>query len=419
MSAGGTSGDGAASPAGPRGLAWLWALVAGAVLTQTALNLARPVTSYHLLALGASDVAVGLATAAYALLPLLGALWLGRVTDRAPSAVPVVAAGALVLAAGGAGLALARDVAGVVAASAVLGLGHLAFTIAGQAAIARRAAAARLDAGFGWFTAAYSVGQMLGPLLGGRLVAGGGGAAPEVTAAALWWSVGIAAAGVVPVLITPQARRRPPRPSANDAGPAVSRAGTPRAGAILARPGVRSAMGASLALLAVLDILTAFLPLVGERHGVGAGWVGVLLALRGAGSLVSRALLPVVRRRFSRELLLRIALLVSAAALAVVPSAVARPGLLPLAGAAMVVGGLTLGLGQPLTMSLISEAVPRSWRSTALAVRLMGNRLGQVVLPAAAGLVAAPLGPGAAVWCACGVLAVSGVERVVRDRRRP
>lgn len=248
MSAGGTSGDGAASPAGPRGLAWLWALVAGAVLTQTALNLARPVTSYHLLALGASDVAVGLATAAYALLPLLGALWLGRVTDRAPSAVPVVAAGALVLAAGGAGLALARDVAGVVAASAVLGLGHLAFTIAAQAAIARRAAAA----------------------------------------------------GVVPVLITPQARRRPPRPSANDAGPAVSRAGTPRAGAILARPGVRSAMGASLALLAVLDILTAFLPLVGERHGVGAGWVGVLLALRGAGSLVSRALLPVVRRRFSR-----------------------------------------------------------------------------------------------------------------------
>ena len=178
-------------------------------------------------------------------------------------------------------------------------------------------------------------------------------------------------------------------------------------------------MGASLALVAVLDILTAFLPLVGERHGGGAGWVGALLALRGAGSLVSRVLLPVVRRRFSRELLLQVALLVSAGAIAVVPSALARPGLLPLAAAAMVVGGLTLGLGQPLTMSLISEAVPRSWRSTALAVRLMGNRLGQVLLPAASGLLAAPLGPGAAVWCACGVLAVSGAERVARDRRRP
>lgn len=415
---------GAAPAADPRRLAWLWALVAGAVLTQTALNLARPVTSYHLLALGASDVAVGLATAAYALLPLLGALWLGRVTDRAPSAVPVVVTGALVMAAGGAGLALARDVTGVVAASAVLGMGHLAFTIAGQAAIARRAASARLDAGFGWFTAAYSVGQMLGPLLGGWLVAGGGGASAGATAAALWWSAGIAAAGVLPVLLTPEARRRHPevpgaRGGTEAPASAAADAGTPRARAILARPGVGSAMGASLALLAVLDILTAFLPLVGERHGVGAGWVGALLALRGAGSLVSRVLLPWVRRRFSRELLLQVALLVSAAAIAVVPSAMARPGLLPLAAAAMVLGGLTLGLGQPLTMSLISEAVPRSWRSTALAVRLMGNRLGQVLLPAGAGLLAAPLGPGAAVWCACAVLALSGVERVARGRRRP
>ena len=53
---------------GPEGdrasLAWLWALVAGAALTQTALNLARPVTSYRLLALDAPEAAVGWATAA-------------------------------------------------------------------------------------------------------------------------------------------------------------------------------------------------------------------------------------------------------------------------------------------------------------------------------------------------------------------
>ena len=114
-------------------------LVAGAALTQTALNLARPVTSYRLLALDAPEAAVGWATAAYALLPLLGALWMGRATDRLPSAVPLVAAGALTMGAGGAGLALATSAPAVYAASAVLGVGHLAFTIAGQAAIARRA----------------------------------------------------------------------------------------------------------------------------------------------------------------------------------------------------------------------------------------------------------------------------------------
>lgn len=84
----------------------------------------------------------------------------------------------------------------------------------------------------------------------------------------------------------------------------------------------------------------------------------------------------------------------------------------------MAAGGFTLGLGQPLTMSLVTQAVPADWRSSALAVRLMGNRAGQVVLPATAGLLAAPLGPAAAVWFACAVLAASGLERTAAARRR-
>ena len=51
-------------------------------------------------------------------------------------------------------------------------------------------------------------------------------------------------------------------------------------------------------------------------------WTGVAVLLW----LALVVLLPVVRRRFSRELLLQVALLVSAGAIAVVPSALARPG---------------------------------------------------------------------------------------------
>lgn len=66
-------------------LTWLWLMVVAAILTQTALNLLRPVTSYKLLTLGADETAVGLATAAYAIVPLVSAMWLGRVTGRLPS----------------------------------------------------------------------------------------------------------------------------------------------------------------------------------------------------------------------------------------------------------------------------------------------------------------------------------------------
>jgi hypothetical protein len=49
------------------------------VLTQAAMFLARPVTSYRALALGADERVIGLITASFAVVPLLVAVPLGRV----------------------------------------------------------------------------------------------------------------------------------------------------------------------------------------------------------------------------------------------------------------------------------------------------------------------------------------------------
>jgi MFS family permease len=172
-------------------------------------------------------------------------------------------------------------------------------------------------------------------------------------------------------------------------------------------------MLASLALLAMLDILTAFLPLVGERAGVSPAWVGVLLAVRGGASILSRVLLPWLARRTARRTLLLVSLYGAALALAVPPLVITVPWL---AAVFLFVGGFCLGLGQPITMTLVSTSVPDSWRGAALAVRLVGNRVGQVAMPLLAGLVAAPLGPAGAIWSTCAVLALSGIEKSVRRR---
>ena len=56
------------------------------MLTQAALYLARPVTSYRALALGADARAVGLITAAFALVPLVVAVpWAGPATAGGPA----------------------------------------------------------------------------------------------------------------------------------------------------------------------------------------------------------------------------------------------------------------------------------------------------------------------------------------------
>ncbi|WP_372698584.1 MFS transporter [Arthrobacter sp. JSM 101049] len=416
---------------GPRSQGWLWTLVVAGFFSQTALNLVRPVTTYKLIDLGADATAVGLVTAAYAILPVVSAMWLGRLTDRIPGLRVMVGIGALVLAAGAAALALAGTIVWVAAASAVLGMGHLIFTIAGQSAIARFSPNDQLDRGFGWFTAAYAGGQIAGPLVAGLLLGDGAGIGPgtraEGTTFSMWLGAALALT-VLPVLLpgiiasrggtrgrgtAPGERRRravlsAPAPQ-DDGGP-----GRPTMGAILNRPGVRSNMLASLALLAMLDILTAFLPLVGEAHGVSPAWIGMLLAARGAGTIISRGFLPYLSRRIARRILLMGSLYGAGICLAVPALVIDTPW------ATLVLlfaGGIFLGLGQPLTMSLISESVPHSWRGSALAVRLMGNRLGQVVMPLAAGLIAAPLGPAGAIWFGCAVLVGSGVQKSLGPAR--
>ncbi|MGW6172116.1 MFS transporter [Arthrobacter sp. NPDC055138] len=406
-------------PSQPGSRLWLWVLMAAAVLTQTSLNVARPVVSYKLLALGGDAAVIGVVTALYAVLPVVAALWLGRVSDRIASLRGMVALGAVMLAVADVGLALAEDFLLIGASMALLGMGHLVFTIAGQSAIARYAPLSQMDSGFGWFTAAFSLGQLLGPLLAGVLLGTGTeGVGPDWLGAinlALLLAAGIALAGAPVMLIGahPGAARRRFRSRKNDGGAGAAAVRPPIVNEpvlqILRRPGVAWNMLASMALLSVIDILVAFLPLVGEELGVAPFWVGVLLAVRACASIISRILLPWLVHRWSRIQLLVASLLGSGAAIAVTPF-VLEP--FWLAAVALFVGGFLLGLGQPLTMTLISQAVRPESRGAALALRLLGNRVGQVVLPLAAGLVAAPLGPGGAIWFSCAVLGAAAAARL-------
>ncbi|UNK46059.1 MFS transporter [Arthrobacter sulfonylureivorans] len=405
-------------PSQPGSRLWLWVLMAAAVLTQTSLNLARPVVSYKLLALGGDAAVIGVVTAVYAVLPVVAALWLGRVSDRIASLKGMVALGAVMLAVAAVGLALAQDFLLIGISMALLGMGHLVFTIAGQSAIGRYAPLNQMDSGFGWFTAAFSLGQLLGPLLAGVLLGTGTeGVGPDWLGAinlALLLAAGIALAGAPVMLIGAHpgaARRRFRRKNDDGAGAAAVRPPMVKEPVlqILRRPGVAWNMLASLALLSVIDILVAFLPLVGEELGVAPFWVGVLLAVRACASIISRILLPWLVHRWSRIQLLVASLLGSGAAIAVTPF-VLEP--FWLAAVALFVGGFLLGLGQPLTMTLISHAVRPESRGAALALRLLGNRVGQVVLPLASGLVAAPLGPGGAIWFSCAVLGAAAAARL-------
>jgi len=109
--------------------------------------------------------------------------------------------------------------------------------------------------------------------------------------------------------------------------------------------------------------------------------------------------------RFGRERLITLSALGAAVSLGAIAFV---HGVVPLA-VLCVITGVGLGFGQPLSMTLIVQLVPEYARGTALAVRLAGNRVGQVAAPAAAGVVAGSAGARSVFWVLSALLGCSAL----------
>ena len=371
----------------------LFALLAMGV-AQAAVYMVRPATSYRLLAYGEGPREVGLVAAAFALLPIFLAIPLGRLSDR--RGAPLLLVGCAVQTAGCLFLAVSTDTSTIAVASAVVGLGHLALALGAQDVIARESESARHDQHFGLLTAGVSLGQLVGPLLVGLVL--GAGAAPSAasTTRVMLIAAGIAALATACAAVADLGRSSV-RPRAK------ARRGSVRA--IVSTRGVPAGIFASIAVLSAADVFTAYLPVIGESRDIGPRAIGGLLALRAAASIAARVGIGGIVRRVGRRRLISIGAIAAAVALMAMT---VTDDVWALA-ALCVVMGFGLGFGQPLSMTLVVQLVPEHARSTALAVRLTGNRIGQVATPAAAGVVAGSTGVSSVFWLLGAMLVASAL----------
>ncbi|MEO5316219.1 MFS transporter [Pseudarthrobacter sp. CC12] len=356
------------------------ALLVHSALIQAVTFLVRPAATYRALELDVPGFALGLLAASYAVFPLLLAVPTGGLVDRLGERRLMATGSAVVLSCSVFLLLWGSSIVALVIGTALLGAGQLACIVGQQAVVANNAASTRMDSAFGYLTFAASLGQALGPLA--ISLVGGASIRPDTRAIFLLSvAMGVvlfATTFVVPAHVSAGRKKASgPVPGGN----AVS---------LLKAPGVARALATSATVLAVVDLTMVYLPALGDDRGLTAATVGAMLTVRAVFSMVSRLLLGTVSRRIGRMRLLVVSLALSTAALAA--AAVPMPAWL-LFGV-MAVLGLGLGIGQPLTMSWLSAQAPTGQRGRALALRLAGNRVGQVVLPSAIGVVAAGLGAG-------------------------
>ncbi|MET7937944.1 MFS transporter [Streptomyces sp. NPDC005322] len=384
------------------GRGWLLRLVIAFSFAQGAVSMARPAVSYRALALGADARAVGVIAGIYALLPLFAAVPLGRRTDHGRCA-PLLPIGVALIATGCALSGSAGTLPEMAAWSGVMGLGHLSFVIGAQSLVARQSAPADQDRNFGHFTIGASLGQFIGPIAAGLVVSGHDGALGRTSAAALFVSAAGAAFSFTALWrIEHRTAGRAAAPAGKTPSPRVPVRG------ILTTRGVASGIFISLSVLSATDILTAYLPVVGEQRGISPSVVGLLLSLRAAATVACRLVMTPMIRLLGRTVLMA----VSCLGAALLCAGIALPVPAWALGALLAGLGFCLGVGQPLSMTTVVQAAPEGARSTALALRLTGNRLGQVAAPASAGVLAGLAGTAAPFIMLGGLLLGSAATAV-------
>ena len=338
-------------------------------VAQTMLLLAVPLRA---LELGASPSLVGVILSAPYLLPLVFAIPLGGIVTRvgAQRVFFISAIGMMI----GPWISLATPTfTGLLSTQIIIGLAHVVMVIAAQSVVAGLGRGRALERYFGWYTMCLSGGQLIGPLLAGRMidtltmdwVFAVIGAIPAIALVSSYYFIG-------------NARRGHSTPS--------SLLGYRAQASLLKKNvGVQMSIVVTVAALFALGAHAAFLPVYLETLTFSATLIGLLVSLRALSAMVVRPFMSRIIQGLGGRSKALIAC-VAAVAMGMRWTGMTN-NVITLAVLAVLVG-LGTGISQPLSMVILAEHVQPEQRSSALGMRLMGNRGAQVVAPLLLGLLA-------------------------------
>jgi MFS family permease len=373
--------------------------LAHVTLTQTLILIIRITTSYRALELGLPVLWLGLIATGFAIIPAFTALQVGRWIDRGNDARAVSLGSALVFLACIGLWAWPQSALHLLGFSVLLGFGHM-FCMAGHQMLAVRSGGSRSrETALGYYMVAASVGQGFGPFVVGWL---GGSAAVPSTGRLFAISLAAAAASAILALLI---RRNPQQKGSHGGGDFVPIA------RLLKLRGFLPIMISSVVTVTALDLLVIYLPALGADRHIQSDHIGFLLTVRSVAALISRVFYARLIFAVGRVPLTLVSMLGSAAAFLTL----AIPLALPAMYGTLAALGFAIGIASTLTISSVVHLAPPEACGTALTLRMTGNRVGQILFPAAAGALAAATGV-AGILLALGLgLAASGLAVVIRQ----
>ncbi|CAN7322792.1 MFS transporter [Massilia sp. LjRoot122] len=372
------------------------ALVALMVLAHTAFAGGRVALTLAAIRLGGTPLEVGLVVSLLALVPMCLAVHAGRWSDRSGAVRPALAALAMLCA----GLLLASlpALASLGLSAILLGSGFMLLHLAIHNAVGKGFTSDERVRGFSLLSLGNSASTIAGPVIAGFLLDLAGPA----------WTFLVLA--ILPVLaLAVLGRLRTALAAVPVSAPAAGKA---RVADLVRHAPLRAVLIVSALLSMGWDLFTFMMPMHGDRIGLSASTIGLVMGAFGVGTFVVRLFIPRLARSFAEWQVLAGALALSAAVYAVFPF---FSTLMPLLALAFTLG-LALGCAFPMIMSAIAHTAPPGRSGEAIGIRSMLINASQTLLPVTLGALGAAGGTRMAFWVIAAMLGAGMVFALVRHR---
>ena len=348
----------------------------------------RMTTSLFALNLGGSAFTVGSLVACFAALPMFFSVYAGRLIDRVGPRGPVlIGLGGVAL---GASLPFFHPSIGMLYVSApLIGTAFMLLHIAMNSVFGAYGTPEERAVTFSWLALGFSISNSVGPVTAGFAIEMFGHAGAMLTLAML----------PVVALVLLWRRKRPlPRPI---------HAPRPRGQGVLDLlrvPALQHTLIASGLLNMGWDIYSFLMPVYGNRIGLAAGTIGIIMSTFAFATFVVRAVLTQLVRHVKAWILISSAMSVAGVAYFLFPFVQSVPLLMALS----FMLGLGLGASQPVIMALLYEASPSGRQGEAVGIRTTMLNISQTSIPLASGAISAALGSMVPVFALIALMLLGG-----------
>jgi MFS family permease len=351
---------------------WFYVMLSGSFY-WLAQSLTRPIIALYAQSLGINEAKIGFIVGIFAVLPFLIAIPSGGIADSI-GRIKVLHIGAVLMFISGIIYMFAANIYLLMLAQVIAGVGQMTVWLIIQVLVTseKKNQAQRIAT----FSVYNSGGQMIGPLIGGFLAE-----QYNITMSFFVYTV----VSFLLILIVYQLKDESHKPVQEELN---IRQMYTNGLHLLRNGGFIATLLCTFIALFIVDVRMTFLPIYLKELNISPFRIGILISIGAFSALLIKPIYASLIDKLGYKVLLVVTFALSLSLLFLTPALTHFYSFVVL----LLISGVALGINQPLSLSLISESTDRNERGIAIGLRLMANRLSQLLDPILFGMLTVIIG---------------------------